>query len=40
MVPTNSPANSAPMNEAMPVIPNSDTVVGVKMPARNRPGAT
>jgi len=39
IVPINNPANSAAMNDANPVNPNSDTVVGVNILSANMPGA-
>ena len=40
MVPTNNPLNRAAMNPAIPDVPNSPGVVGVRICSRSRPGAT
>ncbi len=39
IVPMNRPVNSAAMNDARPVKPNNETVVGVKILSANMPGA-
>jgi hypothetical protein len=40
MVPINNPANNAATKLATPVEPNRPGVVGVRIPALTRPGAT